>query len=667
MYSKIEGGSIVDVQGLKCNVPPVGHVFNRFTGKIEKRSIITRSHKKKEQYWERQPLPEWWKQKEKQEAERIKSDPDYFDPDINAIVEREWDRRINGVWFMNNGEPTYITGLHYFYLNWWKIDVGYPKYRITDQEYFYFLEYCIQDPESMGMFEITKRRFGKSYRLGVFLYEYTSRARNAKAGIQSKTDKDAGSLFQRSIIYPFKNLPTFFRPDFDKSSTLKKDITFIKTPGRGKSANIDDAEGELNSTVDYRSSDKVSYDGEKLYRYGGDEVGKSTTVDIYDRHQVNYYCCIDDEGKIIGKMVLTTTVEEMESGGAAAKLLWDDSDQNQKKGAKRTKSGLYRFFMPAHRTRYFDIYGFPDEDKALNEIQEERKSLASSPRALSARIRKEPLSPNEAFRIDGDRCLFDSMKLNDRLETLGWMKNYRTRGNFVWLNGERDTKVVWEPADNGRFYVSWIPKDWEKECNLVVKRGSVFYPGNTSKFVIGVDPFDHNTTEDSRRSKGAAFCYKKYDSMNPEYNNSFVAMYLDRPQTAHIFYEDMIKLAYYFGCQILFENQKIGLMHYFEHRGYSPFLMWLPGKSNPGISASAQSHQELAEESEIYINSSVDMVHHPELIQDWLEFDINDTQKYDAAMAAGYALIANKRIVAKQQNEKLKDVKDYFRTYKAKT
>ncbi len=662
MFSKIEGGSVLDVQGLKCNLPPKGKVYNKFTSQVEARDIISRSHKKKEQYWERQGLPEWWKKREQVEADRMKIDPEYFDPEMNKFIEREWDRRINGVWFMNNGEPTYITGLHYMYLNWWKIDVGYPKFRVTDQEYFYFLQYCIEDPECIGMFEITKRRFGKSYRAGVFLYEYVSRAFNSKGGIQSKTDKDAGSLFQRALIYPFKNLPSFFRPDYDKNSTLKKDITFVKTPTRGKASSFTDGDDELNSVIDYRSSDKVSYDGEKLYRYVGDEVGKTESVDVYDRHNVNFYCFVDDEGKIIGKGLYTSTIEEMEAGGAQAKMLWDDSDHTQKGGFKRTRSGLYRFFMPAHRTRYFNEYGIPDEDKALEEILEERKSLASSPRALSSKIRKEPLSAEEAFRVDGDKCLYNAMKLNDRLDRLSWMKNYRTRGNLVWKDGVRDGKVVWEPSESGRFYASWLPKDWDADCNLVRKRGTSYTPLNTSRFVIGVDPFDHSGTNDSRRSKASAMILRKRNSAEVDdgYQRSFVMMYLDRPQTAQIFYEDMIKACVYFGCQMLFENNKIGIMHYFNDRGYSDFLMWLPGKANPGMAASTQSHQELAEETELYIEEEVEKVHHPELIKDWLEFNINDTQKFDAAMAAGYALIADKRLVSKQKSDTVLDLNKYF-------
>ena len=31
MYEKIEGGTIIDVQGLMCNLPPEGYVYNIIT------------------------------------------------------------------------------------------------------------------------------------------------------------------------------------------------------------------------------------------------------------------------------------------------------------------------------------------------------------------------------------------------------------------------------------------------------------------------------------------------------------------------------------------------------------------------------------------------------------------------------------------------------------
>ena len=56
----------------------------------------------------------------------------------------------------------------------------------------------------------------------------------------------------------------------------------------------------------------------------------------------------------------------------------------------------------------------------------------------------------------------------------------------------------------------------------------------------------------------------------------FVCEYINRPPKAEIFYEDMIKMCVFYGCQILVENNKVGILKYFENRGYYEYLMDRP-------------------------------------------------------------------------------------------
>jgi hypothetical protein len=665
MFISIDKGHIEDIQGLQCNLPPIGYVYNVLTGVVEKRVVHSRSTKKDEQYWESIKLPKDYVRLREKESIQQQEDNEQFDPNLEQFRTQEWDRRLNGFWFYNDGVPTYITGLHYFYLNYWTLDTGLPKYRDTDRKYFYFLEYCINDPECFGMVEITKRRQGKTFRGGVFLYEYTSRARNARAGIQSKTGSDAKEVFRKAIIQPFKKLPDFFVPVYDQSKGLTptSELRFYQTTIKGKKANTIKDEEELESAIDWKTSESISYDGQKIQRYLGDEVGKTADINVWERYLVTRYCHLDDEGRIIGKSLLTTTVEDMEQGGDAFKKIWDNSDHTKKSG-KRTPSGLYRYFCPADETRYYDKFGYAHREKALNEILEERKLLSKDTRALSSIIRKEPLSWEEAFRIDGSKCLYDAMKLNERLDRLSWKENITTCGNFVWEGGVKDTKVYWEPSRNGRWEVVKL-FERDEDSNKIVKRGESFYPNNIG-FVMGVDPVDHNQTQDGKRSNGAGMVLQKYNSVSEDdqYNYSFVCKYIYRPESVQVFYEDMIKTAVYYGCQVLFENQKIGLMHYFNDRGYSNFLMWLPERTQPGIAASPKTHQHIAELTESYINDYHEKLYFKDVVQELLEFDISNTTAFDGAMAMGYALIGDQVKVTKRDRSEVREVKDYFISHK---
>ena len=418
MYSPIENGTTIDIQGLPCSIPEPGYVFNVVTKKIEYRGISQRSENPNEQYWERTPLPNWYKEimKKEDEYEKKRKDNDepFYDEKLEEYKKQEWDRRLNGYWFMNNGKPIYLTGSHYMYLQWFQIDIGYPRFRFPDLEYFYFLQYVIEDPNCMGMIEITKRRFGKTFRGGLFLYEYVTRTRMTNAGIQSKTGADGKKVFAKAVISPFKKLPRFFRPEYDMSLgiTPKSEIRFQQTNIRGKKAEDGLDKEELGSMIDFQSADTIAYDGQKLHRYFSDEWAKTTEVNIYDRHEVVRYCLLDDEGKIIGKALYSSTVEKIETerNGIqdAARNLWNDSNQLNREENGRTPSGLYRFFMSADRAKNFDIYGYPDIERNIKEILADRESVKHNIRALSKRIKKEARTIEEAFSEDSDDCIFNS-------------------------------------------------------------------------------------------------------------------------------------------------------------------------------------------------------------------------------------------------------------------
>ena len=66
-------------------------------------------------------------------------------------IDEEFKRRDEGFWFNNNGKPTYITGTHYMYLQWSKIDVGAPDFREANRLFYIFWEACKADKRSYGM------------------------------------------------------------------------------------------------------------------------------------------------------------------------------------------------------------------------------------------------------------------------------------------------------------------------------------------------------------------------------------------------------------------------------------------------------------------------------------------------------------------------------------
>jgi hypothetical protein len=587
MYNQIENGTQIEIQGLTCNLPPEGYIFNRATKKLEYRGVSTRSKEKEQQYWERIPLPNWYKEVIKKEDDydkkRKEDDPAFYDEKLEEYKAQEWDRRLNGHWFYNNGVATYLTGMHYMYLQWFQIDIGYPRFRQPDLEYFYFLQYVIEDPECMGMLEITKRRFGKTFRGGLFLYEYTTRTRMTNAGIQSKTGADAKKVFAKAVISPFKKLPRFFRPEYDMSLgiTPKSEIRFQQTNVRGKKAEDNIDKEELGSMIDFQSADTIAYDGQKLHRYFSDEWAKTTEVNIYDRHEVVRYCLLDDEGRIIGKALYSSTVEQLETERngiqEAAKNLWDDSDQTNRQANGRTPSGLYRYFMTASRAKNFDLYGFPDTEKTTKEILADRESVKHNIRSLVKRIKKEPLTIEEAFSIDTDDCIFNSQKINEQIAYL--RQNQVSR--FRYLNFYRDLdtqKVKWRDVDPNKTELYWktliLPPAGED--NKFKMQNGVRYPTRATTGIIGVDGYSNTQGGKEYGSKLSGWYFIKYDITDPENTGTFGGHIYGRPNEKEDMYNQILLCAEYMSFPVYFEFVSDDYYSYFKNRGRVNYLGRFP-------------------------------------------------------------------------------------------
>lgn len=671
MYYKIPKGSKEVIQGYECQLPPVGYGKNRLTGEIEYMGVIKGSTKQKEQKWKRIELPKDWDKKRKAEMTKQKEDPEHYDPSLEKVRKQHWQYRLCGLWIYINGAPTYISRSYYMYLNWSPIDVGYPAYRDTDRRFYYVWELCEEDPRCAGLADIERRRMGKTYKSGSILLDRTSQAKNHHGGIQSKTAQDAKMVFLKTVIAFFKKYPDFFRPVFDtsKGMTPTSELRFFQATIKGNRAlDIIDAP-ELESWIDWGSAENFHYDGSKLNTYVMDEFGKVIDISVWDRWQVVRFC-LDQDGEWCGKALLTSTIEEMENGGADAKLIWDSSDPTVRDDNGRTKSGLYRFFLPAFETTFFDEFGMPEVERAKTFYLNQRAGLANDPRALSSIIRKSPFSVEEAFRIDGDRCLYDSMKLNEQLDWLSWKENITERGNFEWENGERFTKVVWSKKYNGRWE---MPTGFQMDDpNKVIKSNSGYTPNNCVKYVCGCDPFKYDKVKDNRRSDCAAFVFKKYDVIDSVFNEAFVCRYTYRAATTAMQYEDIIKMCWYFGCQVLFESNIDNWKEYFKNPAKSGvscegFLMRLPGETEYGLYSDGhgKTHQLICDLTEDYIDKNIKKVLFKKLIEDWLNFDIAKTLVYDEAMGSGYTLIAAKRKPYRSNNESGRDVTEYFKLHKA--
>jgi len=642
-----------------------------------KARILFSNRVKKNQKWERIQLPEgfYW---EKPQSEYTEEEIDFVLDDI--------ERRKNGVWFMNNGVPTYITGLHYFYIQWCKIDIGYPEYRDRDRRFFTYWQACVVDPKCYGMMMVKHRREGATFKGAAIVLEYISRTRNANGGLLSKTGADAKEFFYK-LVKMFRGLPPFYQPMISGTDNPKTVLEFDK-PGERitKTTRTVQTSDALESKIEWKNTAENSFDSYKLARFVCDEGGKWEEANVYRNWQVVKPTLANRQ---LGKAFFPSTVNEMtRKGGHNYKVLWNGSDPNDRPANNRTIEGLYRYFTPAYdgleygNEVFIDEYGnsiIETPDKPIMGINGEwvhigakeflaniRKSLEGNTNILAEHKRQFPWTPEEAFRVETNDCAFDAERLYQQRE---WNDLYSgkliTRGNFIWRDGF-GSRVDFVPSRTGRWKVTWIP-DKEKQNLIAPDRLGRLRPGNIESIVSGADPYDHSRTTDGRGSRGASYVHRTY---NPaiEGTYQFVCQYIHRPSTVFEFYEDILRQCIFYGCQILVENNKIGMVNWFEDKGYRHYLMKRPESTHTqssrkqvtlGIPTSGDIVRDgLISNLEKYVvdccgydpeTGEGGTMFFNELVDDMLLFEADDWQKYDATVAAGLTLLAAQKAVRKPE------------------
>lgn len=604
---------------------------------------------------------------------------DWFD-----YIDEEFKRRDEGFWFNNDGKATYITGTHYMYLQWSKIDVGAPDFREANRLFYIFWEACKADKRCYGMCYLKNRRSGFSFMSSAETVNQATISSDARFGILSKTGADAKKMFTDKVVPISINYPFFFSPIQDGMDRPKSELAY-RVPAskftRKKittNEKLEDLEG-LDTTIDWKNTGDNSYDGEKLKLLVHDESGKWERPDnILNNWRVTK-TCLRLGSRIIGKCMMGSTSNALDKGGENFKKLYGASDVTKRNRNGQTASGLYSLFIPMewNYEGFIDEHGSPVFNTPDHEVfdphgelidigvidswQNEADGLKNDQDALNEFYRQFPRTTEHAFRDETKNSIFNLVKIYEQIDyneemsrTLGI-----TKGNFQWVNGVKDSKVIFYPDPKGRFKVSWVPP--QNLQNKVVIKNGIKYPGNEHMGAFGCDSYDISGTVDGVGSKGALHGLTKF-SMEEAPSNMIFLEYLARPQTAEIFFEDVLMALVFYGMPILAENNKPRLLYYLRRRGYRGFSMNRPDKvwnklstaekEVGGIPNSSEDiKQAHAAAIEMYIQDHVGLkqdgsygtMYFNDLLNDWAKFDINKRTKFDAAISSGLAVMACNR------------------------
>ena len=679
-------GEVYNINGLLIALPKTPDV------------VYSRDKKKENQYWQPFEYPK--------ELDKIKSIfhwhdmPNDFKSKWVDYIETEFDRRENGFFFMNNGIETYMTGSHYMYCQWTKIDVGLPDFREANRIFFIYWEACRADDRCFGMVYLKIRRSGFSFMASSEAVNIATLAKDARIGIQSKTGGDAKTMFTNKVVPISSNLPFFFKPIMDGMDKPKTELAFRVPASKITKKNMyDSSEAELeglDTSIDWKNTADNSYDGEKLVYLVEDESGKlEAPNNILNGWRVRK-TCLRLGSRIIGKCMMGSTPNALAKGGSNFKKLYEDSNIKTRNENGQTKSGMYSLYIPMEWNfeGYIDRYGMPVFRKpetpvtgidgrlitngAIDYWENEVASLKNDADALNEFYRQFSRTESHAFRDESKASLFNLTKIYQQIDYNDSLirDQILTRGSFHWKNGEKDTQVIWTPDPRGRFLVSWIPNSAMQ--NQVVYKNGNKYPGNEHIGAFGCDPYDISGTVGGGGSNGSLHGLTKFNMDNAPSNHFFLE-YIARPQTAEIFFEEVLMACVFYGMPILVENNKPRLLYHFKNRGYRGFSMNRPDKHFTNLSkterelggipnSSEDVKQSHAAAIQSYIEKYVGMdtegtyrdsddmgdMYFTRTIEEWAKFDINNRTKFDAAISSGLAIMANQKniyLAAKKESK----------------
>jgi len=594
-------------------------------------------------------------------------------------INKEFVRREEGYWYYNKGVPTYITGSHYMYLQWTKIDVGHADFRESNRLFYIFWEACKADSRCYGLCYLKNRRSGFSFMASSDTVNQATISRDARFGILSKSGADAKKMFTDKVVPISINYPFFFKPIQDGMERPKTELSY-KVPSKRLTRNsiketTEDLQAGLDTTIDWKNTGDNSYDGEKLKLLVHDESGKWERPDnILNNWRVTK-TTLRLGRRIVGKCMMGSTSNALDKGGENFKKLYEASDVNKRNRNGQTSSGLYSMFVPMewNYEGYIDSYGLPVFDTPKKPIkgidgedidigvishwENEVDGLKDDQDGLNEYYRQFPRTEKHAFRDEAKESLFNLTKIYEQIDYNEDLRNTNvvTQGNFQWEGGIKDTRVMFMPSKNGRFFVSWVPPvGLQNRYNI---KNNIKYPGNEHCGAFGCDSYDISGTVDGKGSKGALHGLTKF-SMEDVPPNLFFLEYISRPQTADIFFEDVLMALIFYGMPILAENNKPRLLYYMKRRGYRGYSMNRPDKVMHKLSvtereiggipnSSEDIKQAHAAAIEDYIENHVGLgqdgygnTYFQRTLEDWAKFNINNRTKHDASISSGLAIMA---------------------------
>lgn len=538
---------------------------------------------------------------------RIKT-PEFDNPIVQKTWEMEQIRRcIEG----HDG----VTGKMYFYYNFCFIEnnengIIRPEFRAGDALWFHILEACgpNQYLEGFGPLCLKRRRSGFTWKGAADILHDSIFSIGSNVGITSKSERDAQRFFSwTQKIY--EKLPEFLKVPM--SSQTASSVTFARKK-KNKQGNRELAGN--NSTMYSVAPTNNCFEGDRLNKIVIDEVGKIDNVLTIWAMSKD---CLMQETRRLGIPVLFGTAGEQDGNGLGQREFW----------MKPKSYSLVKFFFPGWAGMFVDKNGNDDIRKGVEWILSQRKQkLEDGATDYWDFVQQYPLTPKDALLIKDGAGIGNTKKIKEQEYELDKNPVVCTTGKFRWGAASEPT-VVFEP--------NTIHKN-NGQCRVYE------HPKSELEYVAGSDPADHDYVSKGSSDMSMYIMNKQRGSRPPK----VVFSYTDRPEKVNDYYEQSIMaLVYYNETKVLIENNRNGMIQYYQNYGYIHLLKPEPQPKNVmnvqqskrlGVRKTVNSTLEMERCINHYTDDYAHLIPEVELLA---EFGIYGQQNTDRAIAFGWTLV----------------------------
>lgn len=526
-----------------------------------------------------------------------------------GLQEREVRRCKEGVWFMNNGEPTYLTGNHYAILqnlpmlgcsNSIEEGSNYGQYYRFQRDMAYYFEICKKIEYARGGLLIKPKKTGMTQFFSLVCLNEAMTVREKNVRMMSITESLCKESNFGFIKYALQKVPNILMPSRSKQN--EGEVIFgppnaSRNPLKKKrQTNLE----YLNTWLCTVPTARTSFDTFTNYVALLDEWPK-IKESTYPKELFQATLPTVMEGfKRKGTIFALSYVPEVtDRSFREARQLYKDSKLKTRKrnedgeptGDTESKLICHTLIVQDGLFNCCDKYGAPILSRIWEEVRKELDEAKHDPIKLQATKRVYPTSESDPWsESEMTDTLFDNYRLSQKEEQLEEMQSMAAFP-YKDFNLEFEKEPVKDPksekytfpgkirvkyisdtekmagAAHGRF--KWFRKEWmpdwflERYVNktIIHPKTKLPMPNPDSPFFISIDPTKYRISKNTGRTSSNSIQVfvlpnaevNAFAGKNVTNRRVFVSYLFrrDRPSDTLM---DMIATILYFGCMVQVES-----------------------------------------------------------------------------------------------------------------